>query len=63
VVSHLTKDDYDSIDRAVEALQRRGWRRFTLNEVVDGWASLVRSVERGFDMAVDEYTNDLSVRR
>jgi hypothetical protein len=33
-----------------------------LNEQVDAWASLVESVEDGYTMTVDDYTNDLSVR-
>jgi hypothetical protein len=63
VTSHLTKDDYDSIDRAEDELQRRGWRRFSLNGAVDDWGSFVRTVEESYDMCIDDYTNDLSVRR
>ena len=59
-----SEDDYRSIDQAAEELFARGWsRRFTLNEVVNGWASFVRAVEAGYAMCIDEYTNDLSVRR
>jgi hypothetical protein len=53
-----TAEDYASVDRAGEELQRRGWcRRYSVNEVVNGWASLVRSVETGYLMTIDEYTN------
>ncbi len=46
-----------------ELLRRRGWRAaFTVAERVDGWAALVRSVERGYADSVSEYTNDLYCR-
>ena len=57
-------DDYASIDRAADELHRRGWRkRFSLNEVVSAWEWFVGAVERGYDMTIYEYTNDLSIRR
>jgi hypothetical protein len=63
-MSTPTPEDYESVNRAGEELQRRGWRRaFSLNEVVDMWAYLVASVERGYTMTIDDYTNDLSIRR
>lgn len=56
-------EDYASIDRAAMKLHRQGWRkRFSLNEVIDAWASLVDEVERGYSMTIDDYTNDLSIR-
>lgn len=59
-----TADDRLSIDRAAEELVRRGWsRRFSLNQVVNGWSSLVHLVETGYEMTIDDYTNDLRIRR
>jgi hypothetical protein len=58
-----TAEDYASIDGAAEKLHRMGWkRRFSLNDVIDGWASLVSEVENGYRMTIDDYTNDLSIR-
>jgi hypothetical protein len=34
-----------------------------LNEVIDAWDGFVSSVEDGYLMTIDEYTNDLSIRR
>lgn len=59
-----TKEDYASIDLAARELRRRGWRiDFSPNAVVSQWASLVQEVEEGYEMTIDDYTNDLSVRR
>lgn len=59
-----TAQDYASIERAVDELERRGWRRrFSIDEVVNGWASFVHSVEEGYDWTIDEFTNDVSLRR
>ena len=59
----LTAEDYASIDLAAEQLDRMGWmRRFSLEEVMDHWASFVSEVENGYRMTIDDYTNDLSIR-
>ena len=59
-----TEDDHRSIERVADELVRRGWRsRYSLNEVVNGWLLLVHAIENGYDMCIDEYTNDLSIRR
>ena len=59
-----TADDYASIDRAADELQRRGWRyRFSLNETIEGWSSFVDLVETGYSMTIDDYANDLSIRQ
>jgi hypothetical protein len=56
-------EDYASIDRAEEAVQA-GWkRRFSLSEVIDMWFTFVTVVERGYRLTIDDYTNDLSIRR
>ncbi|MCZ4103325.1 hypothetical protein C8250_007770 [Streptomyces sp. So13.3] len=48
---------------AGEVLHGRGWRKaFTVTEMVDQWASLVRTVENGYEDLIDEYTNDLYSR-
>jgi hypothetical protein len=57
-----TQEDYDSLHAAVAEMERRGWRKTTLNERVEGWESLVAEVEQGYGMTVDDYTNDLAVR-
>ena len=60
----LTADDYASIERASEELLGRGWQRqLSINEVVGEWESLVRSVEQGYGMTIDDFTNDVSIRR
>ncbi|WP_455351542.1 hypothetical protein [Streptomyces sp. SYSU K217416] len=46
-----------------ELLHRRGWRKaFTVAEMVDSWARLVCSIERGYSDVVEEYSNDLYCR-
>jgi len=61
-MSEMTAEDYASVERAQQTLEDRGWRPGTLNEHVDGWATLVGIVEVGYSMTVDDYTNDLAVR-
>ncbi len=56
----LDKTDYDSVYAAMSELEQRGWRKATLNERVAAWEALV--VEQGYDMTVDDYTNDLAAR-
>jgi hypothetical protein len=56
-------EDYASIDRAEEAVQA-GWkRRFSLSEVIDMWSTFVTVVDRAYRLTIDDYTNDLSIRR
>jgi hypothetical protein len=59
----LDKADYDSVYAAMAELERRGWRKATLNERVAAWAGLVDEVEAGYVMTVYDYTNDLAVRK
>lgn len=58
----LDKADYDSVYAAMSELEQRGWRKATVNERVAAWEALVDAVEQGYDMTVDDYTNDLAVR-
>lgn len=59
-----TADDYASVDRAGEELHSRGWRKaFSVNEVVEAWDQFVGAVEDGYGFGLDEYWNDLSIRR
>jgi hypothetical protein len=59
-----TQEDYAFIDVAARELRHRGWRiDFSPNAVVSGWASFVQADEEGDEMTIDDYTNDLSVRR
>lgn len=62
VEDSLDKADYDSVYAAMAELERRGWRKATLNERVAAWEDLVREVVEGYAMTVDDYTNDLAVR-
>lgn len=56
-------DDYESIDVAARTLRERGWRlNFSPSLVLDGWQSLIESVEAGYPLTIDDYTNDLSIR-
>jgi hypothetical protein len=61
-MSEMTAEDYDSVESAERTLVGQGWRPGTLNEHVEGWASLVGIVEDGYTMTVYDYTNDLAVR-
>jgi hypothetical protein len=50
-------------DAVGELLHQRGWRKaFTVEEMVNAWAWMVREVERGYDDDVHEYSNDLYCR-
>lgn len=59
----LTSEDLASVAAVQDELVRGGWTvRWSINQVVDGWTSLVVQIERGYDGCVYELTNDLSVR-
>lgn len=59
-----TPEDYASVDRAGEELRNRGWRKaFSVNEVVEAWGEFVCTVEEGYHFGLDEYWNDLNIRR
>jgi hypothetical protein len=59
----LTAEDYQSVLDAGRTLHSRGWRStFTVNEQVEARQKLVLSVEEGYRLTVDDYTNDLAVR-
>lgn len=58
-----TADDYASVLAAFEAMEKAGWRPTTLNSQMEAWAELVSEVETGYGMTIDDYTNDLSVRK
>lgn len=59
-----TAEDYASIDRASVELVRRGWReKLSVHEVIDQWGDLVTIVEEGYGLSIDEFTNDVSLRR
>jgi hypothetical protein len=59
----LGSDDYEAVQRASDELTRRGWRRYSLNDALGAWEHLVESVESGYTMTIDDYTNDLSIRQ
>jgi 23S rRNA G2069 N7-methylase RlmK/C1962 C5-methylase RlmI len=60
----LTTEDYQSVVDAGRILEERGWRRaYTVNEQVEAWQRLVESVEDGYPLTIDDYTNDLAVRQ
>jgi hypothetical protein len=57
------RPDYESIQQATDELTRRGWRRFSLNDALGAWEQFVETVESGYTMTIDDYTNDASIRR
>lgn len=59
----MQREDYDSIDRALDTLRREGLgRAHSLNEVMDAWRDLVEEVEAGYSASVYEYSHDASCR-
>jgi hypothetical protein len=59
----LGSEDYESVLNAGRILHERGWiKAYTLNEQVDAWQHVVESVEEGYALTIDDYTNDLDVR-
>jgi hypothetical protein len=59
----LDPEDYESVIYAGRTLHERGWiKAYTLNEQVDAWKHVVESVEDGYRLTIDDYTNDLAVR-
>jgi hypothetical protein len=55
--------DDESIDRAGRALHASGWSKVhTLDQMAAAWAALVAEVEIGYDLEVEDYTNDLTCR-
>jgi hypothetical protein len=59
-----TPEDYESVARAGDELLRRGWRNaFSVNEVVATWETVVEAIEAGYQMTIDDFTNDVSIRR
>ena len=63
IAEPLTSENYDSVLRAGHAPYEHGWQqRWTLNEQIESWACLIATVEDGYLLTIDDYTNDLSVR-
>ncbi len=59
----LGPEDYESLLDAGRILHERGWiKAYTLNEQVDAWQHMLESVEEGYALTIDDYTNDLYVR-
>ena len=58
-----TAEDYASVVAAFEAMEKAGWLPTTLNSQMEAWAELVSEVQTGYGMTIDDYTNDLSVRK
>lgn len=59
----MTSEDLASVVAAQDEPVLRGWTvRWSINQVVDGWTSLVGQIERGYFECIYELTNDLSVR-
>ncbi len=56
-------EDYASIERAGEAVQAGEKRRFSLSEVIDMWSTFITGSRRALQVTIDDYTNDLSIRR
>src|SRR5258708_26001133 len=57
------REDYEAVLDAGRILHERGWiKAYTLNEQVDAWQHMLESVEEGYALTIDDYTNDLYVR-
>lgn len=58
-----TREDAASLTTSSQALRDNGWAKaFTLGEMLGRWSALVREIEVGYTMTVDDYTNDLTSR-
>jgi len=52
----LGPEDYESVLDAGRILHERGWiKAYTLNEQVDAWQHIVKSVEEGYALTIDDY--------
>jgi hypothetical protein len=58
-----TNEDAAPLAAASKELHNAGWAKaFTMGEMLGGWRRLVREIEVGYTMTVDDYTNDLTSR-
>jgi hypothetical protein len=58
----LSPEEQRTLDRVLAAESESGAPAVSFRELVAGWESFVRQVERGYDGSIYEYTNDLSIR-
>src|SRR5438094_8494043 len=58
----LTREERMQLESLLVATRHQGAPAASLNELLGQWAEFVRTVERGYDDSIYEYTNDLSVR-
>jgi len=65
--AHATDLNLDPNERAaVETIEARLSQRagfpITIRKLLSNWESFVAQIERGYDLSIDEYANDLSAR-
>jgi hypothetical protein len=60
----LTDYDRESARRVSHGLREQGWaKEFRVYDLMDRWRRLVEEVETGYEMTIDDYANELCVRR
>ena len=57
-----TREDHNRAEQKLEELSQRAHRPLSLENLLERWTDFVSAVERGFDEALDDYTNELTVR-
>jgi hypothetical protein len=60
----ITSDEEAALTRALQEIQRRTGARSTatLEYLVSRWSRFVEEIERGYELSIYDYTNDLCVR-
>lgn len=58
----LERNDAEAVQAAVARLAARAKQHFSLDGLLNSWATFVGTVERGYEKSIYEYANDLSVR-
>ncbi len=61
-LTDLTPEDSEALQRIVEKLTQESPRPWTLQRLLDNWRRTVLEVESGYQLTVDNYTNDLYKR-
>ena len=60
----MTEDERIALERVLGSLNSRAQHRqpMTIESLVTAWARFVEAVERGYELSIYEYANDLAVR-
>lgn len=61
-MKEISLEEQRTLDRVLAAESESGAPSASFRELVAGWETFVRQVERGYDDSIYEYTNDLSIR-